>query len=123
MSESAWNQPGTTLSHKNACREFGFTENELLEAIQSGRLQYQLSYAHGNPWFKLLRSEVEALARELRGEGYAEAQRIKYRLQTIDSEMRRLKRQVAALEKEKHALLMCQESMDSGKNPVPGTEK
>jgi signal transduction protein with GAF and PtsI domain len=113
MSDSPWNEQGTTLSHKNACKEFGLTENALLEAIQSGKLQYRLGYAHGNPWFRLLRTEVESFARELKGDNHAEAQRIKHRLQTIDTEVRRLKRQLVALEKEKLMLLR----QETGRSP------
>lgn len=118
MSESPWNQQGTTLSHKHGCKEFGLTENVLLEAIRSGKLQYRLSDTQGNPWFRVLRSEVEAFARELQGDSHADAQRIKHRVQMIDADVRRLRRQLSALEKERQALLMRQGSKDSDTNGV-----
>jgi len=40
MSESNWTKQGATLSHKNACKEFGLTENEIIEGINQGKLQY-----------------------------------------------------------------------------------
>jgi hypothetical protein len=49
MSESEWLKKGATLSHKNACQEFGLTEDEIIKAMKEGRLQYRQNYAHGNP--------------------------------------------------------------------------
>jgi len=40
MSESNWIKQGATLSHKNACKEFGLTEKEIIEGIKQGKLQY-----------------------------------------------------------------------------------
>ena len=48
VSQADWTQPGATLSHKNACKEFGIEESEIIEAIRRGRLQYKENYAHGN---------------------------------------------------------------------------
>ncbi len=38
------------------------TQNEIY-AIDAGTLQYRQAHTHGNPWLRLLRREVEALAR------------------------------------------------------------
>ncbi len=65
MSESDWTRQGGTLSHNNACKEFGLTEEEVFGAIKQGKLQYRQNSAHGNPYFKLLRVEIESLAIEL----------------------------------------------------------
>ena len=70
MSQALWTKQGETLSHKNACKEFGLEENEVIEAMKAGKLQYKKNYAHGNRYFRLLRREVKALAIELRGENY-----------------------------------------------------
>lgn len=105
MSESQWTTQGATLSHKNACREFGFTEEEIFNAVRAGKLQYRQNYAHGNPYFKLLRSEVESLALELRGGKALEAQKLKHELQQIDTEIISLKRRLASLERRKSELL------------------
>ena len=67
MSESEWTKQDGTLSHNNACKELGLTEEQVINAIKQGRLQYRLNSAHGNPYYRLLRSEVEAFALELHG--------------------------------------------------------
>jgi hypothetical protein len=105
MSESQWTTQGATLSHKNACREFGLTEDEIFEAVRSGKLQHRQNYAHGNPYLKLLRGEVEALALELRGVKDVEAKRIKHELQKVDTEINSLRRKLVSLERRKIDLL------------------
>jgi len=62
MSDSQSQKQGGTLSHKNACKEFGLQEDEIFEAMNKGKLQYRQNYAHGNPYYRLLRIEVEKLA-------------------------------------------------------------
>jgi len=108
MSESQWVKQGGTLSHKNACKEFGLTEDEVINAIRMGKLQYRQNYAHGNPYFRVLRVEVEALAIELRGEKSVEEQEIKHQLKKINKEINSLKRKLASLEKQKVELLEIQ---------------
>lgn len=105
MSESLWQKQGTTLSHKNACKEFGLTEDEVFEAMKMGKLQYRQNYAHGNPYFRLLRNEVKSLAQELHGTKGAEEQEAKYKLQKINKEINSLKRKLASLEKQKIRLM------------------
>ena len=108
MSESLWGKQGETLSHKNASKEFGLTEDDVTEAIRNGKLQYRKNYAHGNPYFRLLRSEVETLARKLHGSKAAEEQEIKHKLQAINKEINSTRRRLTSLEKQKLELLEIQ---------------
>lgn len=93
------------MSHKNACKEFGLAEGEIIEAMKAGKLQYRRNYAHGNPYFRVLRAEVEALAQELHGDKGVEDQKVKHELQKINKEINSLKRRLASLEKQKNKLL------------------
>ena len=105
MSESQWHIQGGTLSHKNACKEFGLTEDEVFIAMKVGKLQYRKNYAHGNPYYRLLRSEVKSLAQELHGAKRVEEQEVKHRLQKINKEIGSLKRKIASLEKQRIELI------------------
>lgn len=105
MSESEWGKKGATLSHKNACQEFGLTEQQVIEAMQQGKLQYRQNSAHGNPYFRLLRVEVKSLAQELHGNQGLEEQEIKHKLKKINQEINSLKRKLASLEKQKLKLM------------------
>ena len=108
MSESQWSKTGATFSHKNACKEFGLTEDEVIEAMKGGKLQYRQNYAHGNPYFRLLRTEVESLAQELHGAKGVEEQEVKHKLQKTTKEINSLKRRLASLEKQKSELIEIQ---------------
>ena len=91
MSDLLWNKQGETLSHKNACQEFGLTEEEVFDAMKSGKLQYRENSAHGNPYFRLLRNEVKLLAQDLHRDKSAKEQEMKYELQKINREINSLK--------------------------------
>jgi ABC-type phosphate transport system auxiliary subunit len=105
MSDLLWNKQGETLSHKNACQEFGLTEEEIFDAMKSGKLQYRENSAHGNPYFRLLRNEVKLLAQDLHGDKSAKEQEMKHELQKINQEINSLKRKLTSLEKQKLKLI------------------
>ncbi len=111
MSDSQWTKQGGTFSHKNACKEFGLTEDEIIDAMKTGKLQYRKNYAHGNPYFRVLRKEVEALTKELHGNTAAEEQEVKFKLQKINREINSLKRKLSSLEKQKAELLEIQKHL------------
>jgi len=108
MSESQWVKQGGTLSHKNACKEFGLTEKEIIDAMKAGKLEFRQNYAHGNPYFRVLRIEVEALATELHGNKEVKEQEIKNKLRKTKKEINSLKRKLSSLEKQKVELLEIQ---------------
>jgi len=108
MSESQWLKQGGTFSHKNACKEFGLTEDEVIKAMKVGKLQFRQNYAHGNPYFRLLRNEVESLAQELHGAKGVKSQEVKHNLQIINKEINSLKRKLTSLEKQKLELVEIQ---------------
>ncbi|SLM30951.1 conserved hypothetical protein [Desulfamplus magnetovallimortis] len=105
MSGSIWQQQGATLSHKNACKEYGLTEQQIIDAIRNGKLQYKQNYAHGNPYYRVLRKEVESLAQDILGKDGIKEQAVKHELASINREINSLKRKLSTLEKKKKALL------------------
>ncbi|MBK6998519.1 MAG: hypothetical protein IPH35_00565 [Rhodoferax sp.] len=109
MLESDWTKPGGTLSHKNACKEFNLTEDEVFAAMKSGKLQCRQQWAHGNPYFKLFRTEVEALALALRGAEGLKEQEMAHKLKTVNTEINSLKRKLITLEKQRMELIRAQE--------------
>jgi hypothetical protein len=99
-----WTVKGATLSDTTARKEFGLTEAEIMQAIRQGKLQFREGSIYGNPWFRLLRREVEALVKECHGANYLQDQQTKTELARIDRELKRLKTQIAALEERKAGL-------------------
>ncbi len=100
-----WFKKGATLSDKSAQKEFGITREEIYKAIDDGKLHYHMSEVYGNPYFKLLRSEVEAFATEKYGKEYLEKKKIEKELTQINKELKKLKTQIATFEQKKVELL------------------
>ena len=59
---------------------------------------------HGNPWLKLLRREVEALARARHGDRYVRDQLAQAELARVNREIKRLRTELAELEERRAKL-------------------
>lgn len=103
--DEEWGRKGATLSDKTARSEFGLTQDEIVAAINAGKLQYRTASMHGNPWLRLLRREVQELVRSRQGEQYLRERQARTELARIDRELKQLRTQLAALEKKRAAFL------------------
>jgi hypothetical protein len=103
--DSEWQRKGATLSDKTARKEFGLTQDEIVRAIRAGRLHYRLNSVYGNPFLRLLRKQVEALVKAKHGDDYLKDRQANTELARIGRELKRLKAQIAALEKRKSKLM------------------
>ena len=101
---SAWFKKGGTLSDKSAREEFGLTQEEIIEGIEDGKLHYRINNVFGNPYLRLVRSEVEAFVDKKYGSNYLKKKKIKTELAQTNKELKRLKTQVASLEQRKAEL-------------------
>lgn len=102
--ESIWSRKGATLSDKSARQEFGLTQQEIIAAIRGGKLQYRESNMHGNPWFRLLRHEVESLVREMSGQDHLHKQKLQKELSDLNKETRKLTTRLKAIERRRAEL-------------------
>jgi hypothetical protein len=107
--KSTWIKKGATLSDKSARKEFGLTQEEIIEGIRGGKLHYQENNVYGNPFLRLIRSEVEAFVEEKHGGNYLKMKKIKTELTQTNKELKMLKIQVATLELKRSSL---QSSLD-----------
>jgi hypothetical protein len=103
--DEEWGRKGATLSDKTARSEFGLTQDQIIAAIDAGKLQYRTASMHGNPWLRLLRREVEELVRSGQGEQYLRERQARTELARINRELKQLRTQLAALEERRVALL------------------
>jgi len=101
---SEWTKKNGTLSHKNAQKEFGLTEDEIIDELRSGRMQFKVNYAHGNPYYRLLRSEVEAYVTGKYGDGHLKRKQYQNELSKINSELRKIKSRQKKLQARKDEL-------------------
>jgi len=102
--QSAWTKKGGTLTDRTAKKEFGLTHDEIVVAINEGKLQYRNTSMYGNPCIKLIRTEVEAFVTEKYGADHLRVKNAKTELNKINSELRKLKRQITVLEQRKAVL-------------------
>jgi hypothetical protein len=99
-----WQRKGATLSDKSARKEFGLTQDQIVQGIRAGKLHYQQASMHGNPWLRLLRREVEALVKNKHGDDYLKVQQAKTELDGINRKLKQLRKQIAVLEDRKAKL-------------------
>jgi hypothetical protein len=107
--KSTWIKKGVTLSDKSARKEFGLTQEEIIMGIRGGKLHYQENNVYGNPFLRLIRSEVEAFVEEKHGGNYLKMKKIKKDMAQTNKELKMLKIQVATLELKRSSL---QDSLD-----------
>ncbi len=98
-------QKGATLSDKSARKEFGLSQEKIIEAIKDGKLQYRHNNVFGNPYLRLLRSEVEKLVNEKYGSNYLKKKKFKKELAQVNKELKMLKIQIVSLERRKAELI------------------
>ena len=95
----SWSQKGATLSDKSARKEFGLTQQEIVAAIQAGKLQFRENNIHGNPYLRLLRHEVETLVQNKSGQDQLQKMKLQKELADINKEARKLKTRLKAIER------------------------
>ncbi len=109
-SNDQWAVKGGTLSDKTATEEYGLTRSDIIEAINAGQLQFREGNIYGNPFLRLLRSEVESLHIKKFGAASLAKQKAAVELKKINSEIRKLRMRLKELENRGKALQL--ESQD-----------
>ena len=54
-----WNRKGAVLSEVTAEKEYGVTRDFIVKGIQAGKLEYRDGAVWGNPYLRVLRSQLE----------------------------------------------------------------
>jgi len=92
-----WNRKGATLSDVTAKSEYGVDRDFIVKGIQAGRLEYRDGVIWGNPYLKILRSQLEKYVAEELGEDYL----VRVKSQT---ELHGIKKEISALKKKLNML-------------------
>ena len=103
--DSMWSRKGATLSDKSARKEYGLTQPEIIAAIRAGKLQFRESNMHGNPWYRLLRQEVESLVQSKNGHEHLLKKKLQKELADLNSEARKITTRLKAIERRKAELM------------------
>ena len=87
-----WNRKGATLSDVTAKKEYGVDRDFIVKGIRAGKLEYREGAIWGNPYLRLLRSQLEKyIAEEI---GHDRLSNVKKQ-----KELRKIKREIANLKK------------------------
>ncbi|MFZ2105079.1 MAG: hypothetical protein WAV18_06770 [Roseiarcus sp.] len=99
-----WNRKGAVLSDVTAQKEYGVTREFVVAGINAGKLEYREGSVWGNPYLRVLRSQLEPyIAAEL-GPEYLGSAKSKTELRAIVGEIAGLRKKLASLEARKAAL-------------------
>lgn len=92
-----WNRKGATLSDVTAKAEYGVNREFIIKGIQTGKLEYRDGAIWGNPYLRILRSQLEEyIAGEL-GKEYL----IKVK---NELELRKIKKEISDIKKKLNLL-------------------
>ena len=72
--------------------------------MRAGKLQFQQNSMHGNPWFRLLRHEVEALVTDKSGKDGLHKKKLEKELSDLNKEARKIKTRLKAIERRRAEL-------------------
>src|ERR1700684_4066690 len=99
-----WNRKGTVLSDVTAQKEYGVTREFVVAGINAGKLEYREGSVWGNPYLRVLRSQLEPyIWAEFRPE-YLSSAKSKTELRASVSEIAGLRKKLTSLEARKAAL-------------------
>ncbi len=96
-----WNRKGATLSDVTAKKEYGVDREFIAKGIRAGKLEYLEGVMWGNPYLRLLRSQLEKYIAEELGQDTLSKEKNKTELRKIKSEISKVKKKLKKLEERK----------------------
>jgi hypothetical protein len=93
-----WNRKGATLSDVTAKTEYGVTQDFIVKGIRAGKLEWREGAIWGNPYLRILRSQLEKYITEELGKQYLAKVKGQTELRKIKKEIAELKRKLDALQ-------------------------
>ena len=96
-----WNRKGAVLSDVTAQKEYGVTRDFIMKGIQVGKLEYREGAVWGNPYIRVLRSQLELYIVEELGSEYLVSKKSQTELRTISKEIAALRKNWPLLRRER----------------------
>ena len=93
-----WNRKGATLSDVTAKKEYGVSQDFIVRGIQAGKLEYREGSVWGNPYLRILRSQLERYIAEKLGADRLTTGKNETELRKIKKEMVDLKKRLKELQ-------------------------
>jgi coenzyme F420-reducing hydrogenase delta subunit len=92
-----WNRKGATLSDVTTKKEYGVDRDFIVNGIRAGKLEYREGAIWGNPYLRLLRSQLEQYITEKLGADRLASGKNQTELRKIKKEMADLAKRLAEL--------------------------
>ena len=96
-----WNRKGAVLSDVTAQKEYGVTRDFVVKGIQAGKLEYREGTIWGNPYLRVLRSQLELYIAAQLGSEHLLSQKTQTELRAINREIAECRKKLALLEARK----------------------
>ena len=93
-----WNRKGATLSDATAKKEYGVNRDFIVKGIRAGKLECREGAIWGNPYLRVLRSQLEQYIAEELGADRLSSGKNQTELRNIKKEMADLNKRLAALQ-------------------------
>jgi coenzyme F420-reducing hydrogenase delta subunit len=93
-----WNRKGATLSDVTAQKEYGVSRDFIVKGIRAGKLEYRDGAIWGNPYLRVLRSQLEQYIAEKLGADSLSISKNRTELRKIKKEMADLKKRLDELQ-------------------------
>ena len=118
-----WNRTGATLSDVTAQKEYGISRDFIMRGINTGRLEYREGAVWGNPYLRILRSQLEKYIGADLGSQYLGGKKRQKELRAIKKEMADLQKRLDELQARRVELegQMKEQGINQGTPPEPPT--
>jgi len=93
-----WNRKVATLSDVTAQKEYGISRDFIVDDIRAGKLEYREGAIWGNPYLRILRSQLEQYIVEKLGADCLSSSKNRTELRKIKKEMADLKKRLNDLQ-------------------------
>jgi hypothetical protein len=100
-----WNRKGATLSDATALKEYGVTTDFIVQGIRAGELEHREGAIWGNPYIRVLRSQLEHYIAERFGPDHLLGKTTQIELRAVNREITDIKKRLSVLEARKAALV------------------
>ena len=99
-----WNRKGAVLSDVTAQKEYGVTRDFIVKGVQAGELEFREGAVWGNPYLRVLRSQLERYMVAQLGLEYLVRKKSQTELNVISKEIAYVRKKLAILEERKAEL-------------------
>lgn len=93
-----WNRKGATLSDVTAKAEYGVNREFIIKGIETGKLEYREGAIWGNPYLRILRTQLEEYIADELGKEYLMKVKNEWELRKIKKEISDIKKRLSLLQ-------------------------